>query len=63
MQHSSSGNHEDEHDKAIEVQGNLGNIATSETFDHSLPPLKKQRATSSSSSKSSQRLGNHDTNS
>ncbi|KAI5558762.1 hypothetical protein BDE02_17G063000 [Populus trichocarpa] len=43
--------HEDEHDKAIEVQGNLGNIATSETFDHSLPPLKKQRATSSSSSK------------
>nr|TKR78863.1 hypothetical protein D5086_0000277630 [Populus alba] len=43
--------HEDEHDKAIEVQGNLGNIATSETFDHSLPPLKKQRATSSSSLK------------
>ncbi|KAL9356244.1 hypothetical protein Peur_049497 [Populus x canadensis] len=43
--------HEDEHDKAIEVQGNLGNIATSETFDHSLPPLKKQQATSSSSSK------------
>nr|TKR74732.1 hypothetical protein D5086_0000291990 [Populus alba] len=43
--------HEDEHDKAIEVQGNLGNITTFETFDHSLPPLKKQRATSSSSSK------------
>jgi hypothetical protein len=43
--------HEDEHDKAIEVQGNLGNIATSETFDHSLPPLKKQQTTSSSSSK------------
>jgi hypothetical protein len=43
--------HEDEHDKAIEVQGNLGNIATSETFDHSLPPLKKLRTTSSSSSK------------
>jgi len=42
---------EDEHDKAIEVQGNLGNIATSDTFDHALPPSKKQRTTSSSSSK------------
>ncbi|XP_061944980.1 uncharacterized protein LOC133668979 isoform X2 [Populus nigra] len=42
---------EDEHEKAIEVQGNLGNIATSDTFDHSLPPSKKQRTTSSSSSK------------
>jgi hypothetical protein len=41
----------DEHGKAIEAQGNLGNIATSETFDHSLPSLKKQRTTSSSSSK------------
>jgi hypothetical protein len=43
--------HEYEHDKAIEAQRNLGNIATFETFDHSLPPLKKQRTTSSSSSK------------
>jgi hypothetical protein len=42
---------EDEHDKAIEVQGNLGNITTSDTFDHSLPPSKKQRTTSSLSSK------------
>ncbi|KAJ6971640.1 hypothetical protein NC653_032229 [Populus alba x Populus x berolinensis] len=51
--------HEDEHDKAIEVQGNLGNIATSETFDHSLPPLKKQRATSSSSLKLDLRIWDH----
>lgn len=45
--------HEDECGNAIaiEAQGNLGNIDTSDTFNHLLLPLKKQRKASSSSLK------------